>query len=140
MKIDTMRFQGIHPDMIPSIIAFFESARACSTIFKSCATQKDGKVMRSQDEARSCHREMEMTVVFAGIAKCELNTQFMTFTLEIRIIQEMEIIDWQMTECGKRAGYADSDGSRTMKIGCPKDIIDQIHRLLGIYGESEVMR
>ena len=136
MRINTLEFQGIHPGMASSIVAFFESAQVCSTLFKSCTTTRNGKVTRSQDEARKCHKDMGMTVVFAGISKCDLNTQFMTFTIEIRVIQEMEIIDWELTEFGRGKGCPESDGSRTLTIGCPTEIIEQIHRMFEVYGEE----
>ena len=133
-------FKGIKAEFVPQIMRFFGSAQVCSTIFKSCTTTVNGKVVRSQDDVLKSHREMEMMVVFAGITALHLNTEHQTFTLEITVIQEMEITDWKATDYGKKMGYADADGSHTYTIGCPKELIDQIHKLLEIYGNEEVIR
>lgn len=140
MRIDTLEFQGIRPEMIPSIIAFFTSTKVCSEIFKSCAVIRNGKVMRSQDEAQEYHQSADRTVVFAGISKCDLNTQFMTFTVGIRIVQEMKIIDWELTDYGKGAKTPEKDGLKTLTIGCPQGLMDEIHELLEIYNEDEIRK
>ncbi len=145
MVLNTLKFQGIPPQMVPEIVRFFHSAQVCSTIFKSYATLvrvKDGLVKKSsRDIALDSHKEMDMTVAFAGITSLELNTQFWTFTLEVNVVQSLEIVEWELSEYGKSQGHEEwKSGVPPLKIGCTAEIIRQIHSLLEMYQKDEILR
>ncbi len=142
MVIDKRTFKGISPSLVPAIIEFFQSAHVCSTIFKSYTTLvkgKDGVLVKkkSWDMALENHRKLGLTAAFAGIASLTLNTEFWTFTLEVDVLQGMEIVEWELTEYAQEQAYRKpEEGKPGFRIGCPKSVLAAIDDLLGLYDEE----